>query len=219
MRRGFLIYHPARKSTQIDDWVVYHDAFGGNEDPYIWNKRFLHSYCHITQLSNEPGQINFWVSGDRYPYFEKLLCDCVFWIEEKVYWRDSNKVSLDESIVDNAQTFEHHFKWGGLGEHPFLRRRRYTLKGHPEKSYQPQNSQKGLIDILPFLNEYGISTESLIIGMTSKRGSKPFRLPDDITNELYGFIESTSEIKLLGNVLAPLHPYRIPDSSQKNTKC
>ncbi|MDH3268254.1 MAG: hypothetical protein OEM46_05300, partial [Ignavibacteria bacterium] len=80
----YLIYHPHRSKKQIGDLIVYHDEFGGNEDPYIWNKKFLHTYCHITQLSNNVEQVNFWVSG--YPTqknFTGLFCDCVFYIKEK----------------------------------------------------------------------------------------------------------------------------------------
>lgn len=80
----YLIYHPARCHTVVNGFTIHHDKFGGNEDPFIWNERFLHSYCHITQLKNEVGQINFWVSGNTYPNFTHLFCDCVFVIDEKM---------------------------------------------------------------------------------------------------------------------------------------
>ena len=55
--------------------AVYFDTPSGNQDPYLWNDAFLHSYCHITQFHAEPGDINLWVSGDRFPEFSSLYCD------------------------------------------------------------------------------------------------------------------------------------------------
>lgn len=47
---GYLIYHPSRSVATFDTVIVYHDHIGGNQDPYIWNEPFLHTYCHITQM-------------------------------------------------------------------------------------------------------------------------------------------------------------------------
>lgn len=66
---AYLIYHPARTKSIINGITIYHDSFSGNEDPYLWNDKFLHTFCHITQLPNIIGQINFWISGDKYPNF------------------------------------------------------------------------------------------------------------------------------------------------------
>jgi len=84
---SYLIYHPAREKFVSGNITAYHDKFGGNEDPYIWNEQFLHTYCHITQLPNEKNQINFWVSGEEkeFPNFTALYCDCVFVVAEKFY--------------------------------------------------------------------------------------------------------------------------------------
>lgn len=35
------------------------------------NDAFSHSYCHITQFHAEAGDINLWVSGDRFPEFSR----------------------------------------------------------------------------------------------------------------------------------------------------
>ena len=64
---GYLIYHPKREVSKFANLVVYHDSTTGNQDPYIWNQPFLHTYCHITQMSPEVGHINFWVGGDTFP--------------------------------------------------------------------------------------------------------------------------------------------------------
>lgn len=209
----YLIYHPARQKTIVGNLTIYHDKFGGNEDPYIWNEKFLHTYCHITQLSNDIGQTNFWISGDVYPNFTQLFCDCVFVIEEKHYWTASNHIDRIGSIVDNDQTFEHHYKWANDGHHPFRRRKRYTLKADPQKSFQPQDGNGNLIDILPFLNKNGLSTSNLISSITSNRGSRPFELECALGEKLYKYL-LTATTKLLGRQLSSKHP-NIPHGKGK----
>lgn len=56
---GYLIYHPTRRSSTFGDITVYHDGTTGNQDPYVWNTKFLHTYCHMTQMTPNIGQINF----------------------------------------------------------------------------------------------------------------------------------------------------------------
>ena len=95
---NYLIYHPKRQISEIGDLKVYHDSFGHNEDPYIWNKNFLHSFCHITQIKPEVGSRIFWISGDTYPDFNRLNCDCVFVVKEKIYWTTANKIEITKAI-------------------------------------------------------------------------------------------------------------------------
>ena len=206
MAPTWLIYHPKRQKTVIDNLTIYHDSFGGNEDPYIWHDKFLHTYCHITQLTNEPGQINFWISGDTYPNFNQLFCDCVFVISEKHFWTHSNSIERSDPIVDNDQTFEHHYKWANKGHHPFKKRRRYTLKADSKKSFQPQDSNGNLIDILPFLNHNGVTTDKLISSMASRRGSRPMQLDSHLGQKLYDYLFSTATEKIFGNQLRSKHP-------------
>jgi hypothetical protein len=211
----WLIYHPKRKTTKSGNFIIHHDDFGGNEDPYLWNEKFLHTYCHITQLTNVKGQINFWVSGDSYPSFTKLYCDCVFVIDEKLYWSEKNHIDRSDVIVDNDQTFEHHYKWANEGHHKLKRRQRYTLKAHKDKSFQPQGNQGNLLDILPFLNSNGITTEELIRSMTSKRGSRPLKLDGMLGQKLYDYLFKHATLKLFGSQLANLHPNKT--TVDKNT--
>lgn len=202
----WLIYHPTREKKIIGNLTVHHDKFGGNEDPYIWNDKFLHTYCHITQLTNTQGQINFWISGDSYPNFTQLFCDCVFVVAEKHIWTNRNYIDRSDTIVDNDQTFEHHYKWANIGHHKYKKRQRYTLKACSKKSFQPQDNNGNLIDILPFLNRNGITTDKLILSMTSKRGSRPLQLDSIIGQKLYDYLFSTASIKLLGRQLKNKHP-------------
>ena len=204
----YLIYHPTRQRTIIGNLTVHHDKFGGNEDPYIWHDNFLHTYCHITQLTNEKGQINFWISGNTYPNFTQLFCDCVFVIADKYFWTHRNRIDRSDCIVDNDQTFEHHYKWVNPphNHHHFKKRQRYTLKADSKKSFQPQDGNENLIDILPFLNGNGITTNKLISSMTSKRGSRPFQLDSNFGQKLYDYLFSTATIKLFGRQLKNKHP-------------
>jgi hypothetical protein len=214
MKTAYIIYHPKRESTPIGNLIVYHDSFSGNQDPYIWNESFLHTFCHITQLSNEEGQINFWVSGDVYPNFKRLLCDCVFVVEQKLAWEKNNCISRNDPIVDNSQAFEHHYKW--VSQHPFrgIKRpkKRYTLKAHSKKSFQPQDRKKDLIDIVPFLKANGVSLKKLRNSISirengeKRRHSQPSKLPDGIGEKLYDYLKSTAETKLRGKQLSKLYP-------------
>src|ERR1043166_1835911 len=100
MRSDYLIYHPKREKERIGPYTVYYDKLTGNQDPYIWNEKFLHTFCHITQMTNEKNQINFWVSGDTFPKFTKLYCDCVFVIDKKYPWQSANQIDKNNPIVD-----------------------------------------------------------------------------------------------------------------------
>jgi hypothetical protein len=221
MPSSYLIYHPKREISTVGQYRVHHDRFGGNEDPYIWNEKFLHTYCHITQLPNEIGQINFWVSGDSFPNFNKLECDCVFVIAEKHFWCNSNKIEPRDSFVDNLQAYEHHYKWGDKknGAHPFKRKRRYTLKADSKLSFQPQNDEGKLVDILKFLIDNGITIQQLRKGMRAGYGSKPFEIGDKIGRELYKFLNSNATIKLKGTEIAKKHPNRKLEIVGNSSSC
>lgn len=223
MKKGFLIYHPRRVETNVGNLVVHHDKFGSNEDPYIWNDKFLHSFCHITQLPNDEGQINFWISGDHYPNFTKLFCDCVFVVEEKIYWRRANLITRRSHFVKNDQreAFDHHYKWVNPPhcQHVFKRRRRYTLKAHRTKSFQPQGSNGRLIDIMPVLRNLGYKAKDLITAITSKKGSRPFELRPGHVTEIYRFLRYNSVKRIKGTDLVGKHPKLKPRSKSFKNGC
>lgn len=199
---GYLIYHPSRAVTKFDTVVVYHDHIGGNQDPYVWNMQFLHTYCHITQMSPNVGDINFWISGDSFPKFSYLYCDLVFSVAEKVYWGSANTIDCNDPIVDTDEAYNDHYRWA-KHQHPLKRRRRYTLKAHPECSFQPQTLERKLIDIVPFLASQGITIDDLRQGLRSGFSSKPFRL-HSLAFQLYQWIEEGASIKLYGEQLQNL---------------
>jgi hypothetical protein len=223
--KSYLIYHPKREKTEINKITVYHDKFGGNEDPYIWNYNFLHTFCHITQLSNEIGQINFWVSDESLHNLHHLYCDCVFVIKEKIFWKNSNSIYKTDKTIDNLQAYEHHYKWGNkeVSSHELKKRMRYTLKADPAKSFQPQTKKRELIDILPFLEQNGIAKDEIEKSIIAVVGSRPMKLPNDLGEKLYEYLNKISKIKLYGKDLKNLHPNSVSTNKldcgkRQNTK-
>jgi hypothetical protein len=192
---AYLIYHPPRVVSQLENRLIYHDSTKGNQDPYIWNTGFLHSYCHITQMSPQIGDINFWVSGDTFPNFSHLYCDLVFVVVEKRYWTEANTIAPKDSLVDSPQAYRDHYVWAS--QHFFNRRRRFTLKADPERSFQPQNSHQQLIDIVPYLNNLGLSTEELQQGLRAGFTSQPYHLSSH-AKPLYDYLAQQAAIKLVG---------------------
>lgn len=112
---GYLIYHPRRQKSVFGSVLVYHDHIGNhNQDPYVWNTQFLHTYCHITQMSPIIGDINFWVSGDTFPDFSHLYCDLVFVVAKKQFWAQANDIARDDKIVDSEESYKDHYRWAKI---------------------------------------------------------------------------------------------------------
>jgi hypothetical protein len=166
-----LIYHPRRERRAFGPAIVYFDSTAGNQDPYIWNDAFLHSFCHITQFHAEAGDINLWVTGDRFPQFSTLYCDLVFVVARKCLWDDANELRRDDPIVDSGEPWADHYRW--YPQHPLTRRSRHTLKADPGRSFQAQAKDGSLIDIVPVLQEQGIGLAELRAGMHAGTGSQP----------------------------------------------
>jgi hypothetical protein len=106
----------ALSPTAFGPAVVYFDRTAGNQDPYVWNEAFLHSYCHITQFHAEAGDINLWVSGDRFPRFSHLYCDLLFVVASKCPWENANDLRRDDPIVDSEEAWDDHYRW--YPQHP-----------------------------------------------------------------------------------------------------
>jgi hypothetical protein len=213
---NYLIYHRKREVANLGDLTVYHDSFKNNQDPYIWNERFLHSFCHITQLTIKENDLIFWVSGDTYPDFSKLYCDCVFVIETKVYWNNANSINEADPIVENKQTFEHHYNWVNPPhrQHVLKNKKRFTLKANKDKSFQPQDNNRKLIDIIPFLNTQGFATDFLRNSISKTKNGKralnssPFPLTVEISNKLYQHLFDNAVIKIKGEMIENKHPFK-----------
>ena len=198
---GYLIYHPERKTSEFEDITVYHDKYGSNQDLYVWNRCFLHTYCHITQMKPEKGHINFWVSGNQWPEFSHLCCDLVFVVEYKQIWTQPNIIDINDPIVDSPEAYYDHYCWAEKGQHNFKYRNRFTLKADPQRSFQPQDGNRKLIDIVPFLAPNRIDLPELHRGMRSGFNSRPYPLSKSLIYGLYQWIEQEAKIKLTGKLL------------------
>jgi hypothetical protein len=203
-----LIYHPVRERREFDGTLVYFDETSGNQDPYVWSRRFLHSFCHATELrSPQPGDLNFWVSGDTFPAFTALHCDLVFLVDEVSTWADANLVAPDHEMVDSAHAYQDHYCWAH--QHPYKSKKRRTLKANPTRSFQPQRRDRTLIDLVACLNELGHSLEHLRASLRKGFASKPMVLTDAVALSLLTYIEREADVRLTGDVLSEIraaHP-------------
>ena len=199
-----IVYHPRRRVAQFGSKSVYFDATRGNQDPYIWSTRFLHTYCHMTELQDPiKGDVNFWVSGDRFPQFRQLFCDLVFVVDHVHHWPDANYIASLDPAVESTEAYTDHYMWASH-QHRFLKKKRRTLKAHPRQSFQPQNGSGGLIDIVPFLRSLGWTVPKLRLALQKGRGSKPLPLTPKISRALYHTIFQGSQTKLRGSQLRPI---------------
>ncbi|MGE7923339.1 hypothetical protein ACQKND_09150 [Viridibacillus arvi] len=203
---GYLVYHPKRKCSNFNGVYVHYDEPKHNQDPYVWNKQFLHSTCHITQMRTGPGQINFWVSGDTFPDFSKLLCDLVFVVESKIFWKEKNNIEVYDDLVDSENAYKNHYYHIPI-DHPYKKKRRYTLKADENLSFQPQSDANGnLVDILPFLLNEGYNIKKLQKMFISGVGSKPIPLEvRGIVESLYATIVNNATVKLYGEKLEKIY--------------
>jgi hypothetical protein len=198
---GFLIYHPRRLVTEGSGGRIYHDKLKGNQDPYIWNKQFLHTYCHMAQMSPKVGDTCFWVWGPGWPTFSALFCDLIFVVISKEYWTQANSISRADTIVDSDEAFNDHYQWGNW-EHQYRRRRRFTLKADPNLSFQPQAAGGALLDIAPVLASVGLTLSSLREGLVLKRrASQPMRITPVVVAALYQWLAENAVVQLKGSEL------------------
>jgi hypothetical protein len=196
-----LIYHPAGKQGTFEGTVVHFDATTGNQDPFIWNHRFLHTYCHMSQLRNpRPGDINFWVSNTRLQDFRILRCDLVFVVDARHRWQERNFILSDDPIVDSPTAYEDHYRWV-TRQHIYKRRHRRTLKANPDSSFQPQTGRGDLLDIVPLLADLGLNLSALRAGLVNGFRSKPMPISDDCARALYLAIGQEAGRRIFGREL------------------
>jgi hypothetical protein len=198
-----LIYHPRRSTGTFSGTRVYYDRPSGNQDPYLWNDPFLHTYCHMTELvSPEKGDIQFWVAGDTFPTFSALYCDLVFTVRSRCIWTNANEIAASDPIVDSPAAYHDHYRWHK--QHFYKKRQRFTLKADSEQSFQPQTTEGDLIDILPWFNSTGCSTSSLRKKLKKGVASRPLVLPTDIAHALRSHLRTVAAVALTGAQLQQL---------------
>ncbi|MCY1563607.1 hypothetical protein NW133_01265 [Staphylococcus pettenkoferi] len=216
---SYIFIHPERDCRKFDDIIVYHDSFIGNEDPYIWRKRFLHSFCKITDYSynkNDEDDTIFWVSIKNENNENKYVCDLVFKVDECEFWYDSMKkqreairnneaLNINSKVVENdCKALKYHFSLGEK-DHSWsakYNRRRVTLKA-TEDSFQPQTQERKLLDITGMLKEV-LGTKFNELGKKTNYGYKPVELNKEQVKNLYCKINESSPIKLTGRELENL---------------
>ena len=201
--RGWLIYHPKRQVSRFGGLTVHHDLLTGNQDPYVWNRRFLHTACHITQMSPEVGDANFWVAGDTFPHFTSLWCDLVFVVQDKTYWADRNRIAADDPLVESPEAFADHYDWMPK-QHPYKRLSRFTLKADPVTSFQPQHEDGTLIDLVPILADLGLGIDTLRRKLRAGFAAQPYRLPDGIAPALYDRLRRAAPVQITGDQLGAI---------------
>ena len=125
--------------------------------------------------------------------------------------------TTSDIMWENHKIFEHHYKWVNrpYNQHHFKRRRRYTLKSNPERSFQPLEKNNKLIEFYPILNKIGLCKESIINKMFKTKNGKnaintyPFHLENKMAKLLYKEINIKSSKRITGNMLSNKHPQKI----------
>ncbi len=215
-----IIYHPQRVKSVFSGVTIYHDKTTDNQDPYVWNDPFLHTFCHMPELKNpKPGDTNFWVSGDTFPDFNHLYCDLVFVIKEKCYWENANSINSTDPLVDSKEAYQDHYKWVQW-QHEFKNRKRFTLKADPLHSFQYQDQAGSLIDIVPILNSLGFPTDQLHKALKKGFASKPMPLDPKIARELHSAISKSADMKLTCKQLQSIRKkhHELASPRKKNKK-
>lgn len=215
---GWLIHHQPREISKFDDITVYYDSISNNQDPYVWNIRFLHSFCQIPKVRGaEPGDIIFWVArgeGETIKSFNHLYCDLVFVIDEKILWKQTNNIDQSDPMVDTREAFFDHYRW--WSDHIYKEnQKRITFKACPEKSFQPQNNKQELIDIVPILQKNGYTIEELQKNMQAGFNTQPIKLRKDVVKNIYNNIYDIASIKLKGALLQKIRKNN-PSLKSKN---
>ena len=152
---AFIMFHGqrCRKETATGD-VCYCDSFKHNQDPYIFAKRFIHTYCKINLLpcsQMNKGDVIFWYTTDN-SQEGKWFCDLVFVLDEIKYWEpleedqsksndyknDYNLSDIKFYIADETEEKDH-FEWAGIDHRKTKAKshRRKSLFADPDKSFQP----------------------------------------------------------------------------------
>ncbi len=214
---AYLLYHAKVHTSQFPcGFTVYHDYPRDNQDPYIWNKQFLHTYCHMKALRKETpefleGDLRFWVSAGKGVVRENyiaLLCDLVFVVMDQHSWSNLNDLKVKDNPRPDSpeeispEAYEDHYKPGVSG-HPWPEY--VTVKAHPDDSFQPLNEQQQRYDILDFLRKSGkVDMKALREAINdSKFSSYPFPLDPDVAGLLYERLKK-APCKRTGEELQPL---------------
>lgn len=200
---GYLIYHPRREMRAFGGTAVYYDGVSHNQDPYIWGERFLHTACHMTQMSPRKGHTNFWLNAgcSSFARADALYCDLVFVVQKVCEWEDRNFPSANDPMIDSLEAFSDHYDWM-WHDHPWKRGTRHTLKADIDRSFQPQDGHGSLLDFVPALISVGLNPSEVKDTM-SRAGwnTRPYPLDSSQADALTKWIDKRSPVKLRGPLL------------------
>lgn len=213
---SFIMFHAERTKLILDeDNICYCDSFNGNQDPYIFAPRFLHSYCKINQLpisKMKKGDTILWFTKDESQKEKgEWFCDLVFILDEIKIWNPipdsfnaNYKNNYTKSDIRQCVTHEReerdHFRWAGI-DHPKGENshKRITLFANSKESFQPLNSENNLICMDEFCqDELGLDL-SIIKG--GPRGYPKRVLDENQCNKILNYINEESHKKLHGKQL------------------
>lgn len=194
-----ILSHGQRMSKEICNSRVYYENYHSNNVcPYIFEKQFLHTFCK--RIAHKEWDIHIWVTYTKNSKWaiESILCDLFFKIERIIYWSYDSPPS---GFSKNARKF--HFL-RGRRQH---KRKTYHTAIATNDSYQPQDSNWNLIDLVPFFKKIDI----LDIDSVFKPLPRTWiRVDINKINEidwdaLLKYINSKAKIKLKGELLEKMN--------------
>lgn len=220
----YLIFHPdyARKKTevqgkaliknQLTDWQgsVWVDQPEGNEDPFVFSKMWLYSYCHATQLRRKPSSTHDYITEGSYLFFcsgdaankRIIQLDTVFVVDHAAEWPNNQQGIPEEFQKDyennKSDLWERHFKYPFLGEHTgnYTYASRQWFDRKDEYSFLPisQNNDRVEFDL-------GLLTPDLKSKIENKiYGKRPVILSEEEKTEILIKILSLTSIQVIGNL-------------------
>ncbi|WP_157049520.1 hypothetical protein [Weissella kandleri] len=202
-----------RKLAGVNDfgklrkWKIFADDLKGNQDPFVWNKNFLNSYC------KKPWNRKYW-NGIKYIIWVsstddgKIYCDLVMLIKEYSAWENFVTPLYDGNLFanrDHYARFEEHTTDNQRNNANNMTRT--TLKGDSDKSFQPLDENGELIEISDILRSNNVS----IIKAKDKNGKNVqnniIKLYDSNSKQIYEDIIERSAFKIKGNSLAKIRAF------------
>ncbi|UXR75875.1 MULTISPECIES: hypothetical protein [unclassified Staphylococcus] len=210
----YIIWHPMRKAYKFDNKIYFSDPINkkNNQDPYVWNKNILWSYCqlnkYVMQIGGrnspksklidvlEEGDIVFFVTSNPSTdsiyleslkeFKENIYCDLVFKVESIINW---NKIVNKNpknfyNYIKNSMTGDYLLQdhLGWMYQHPNIKNHKTFIAD--KYSFQPQiyNNLAEIKNLLSKLN-YDTSGKKLLLKWSN--GSRPIELSEENGKKLF----------------------------------
>jgi hypothetical protein len=223
----YIIFHPdhARQLVNVSatalvngevstDWrgVVHVDRVGeGNEDPFVFHRHWLYSYCHATQLRRkkssgpyvQPGSVLIFASGHSAE--EGILSvDTVFVVGAARPWSSKPlrlpKKYCDHFEVRSSPLWERHFKF------PFQKIHTAVTHTYEAAMWEEEKSEFSYLPLAAPGKKAYVSFVQLGQQLASKIGEKvhgkyPVLLADSEAETILKQLESVTTIKVLRDLI------------------